>query len=113
MTHGADVGTGKRRTRAGAILAGGVILVIAGVVVGTILGFAAGAAIGAAVTETGSGCQFEECVDPGILPGAVIGLAIGALIGGLATGAVWFRQVRKPRTGPAASHVADEDQPHS
>jgi hypothetical protein len=99
--QGSDDGSAKRRTWMGAILAGGIVLVIVGIVVGAILGFATGAAIGAAVTETGSECQFEECVDPGILPGATIGLVIGALIGGFATGALWFLGIRRRSAEPA------------
>ena len=64
-------------------------------VVGGILGFASGAAIGAAFTDTASDCEFEECVDAGILPGAAIGLIVGALVGGIGMAIVWLRRIRK------------------
>ena len=60
-----------------------------------ILGFASGAAIGAAFTDTASDCEFEECVDAGILPGAAIGFIVGALVGGIGMAIVWLRRIRK------------------
>ncbi len=91
MSEQVDAGRGKRW---GTLVIGG-LLILACLVVGGILGFASGAAIGAAFTDTASDCEFEECVDAGILPGATIGLIVGALAGGIGMAIVWLRRIRK------------------
>ena len=117
MSEQVDAGHGKRL---GTLVIGG-LLILACLVVGGILGFASGAAIGAAFTDTASDCEFEECVDAGILPGAAIGLIVGALAGGSGwrscgsagsgSSRVRMRSTRSPPTSRCANPRASRASP--
>jgi Na+/glutamate symporter len=91
MSQQVDASTSKKWRN---LVIGGLLILVC-LVIGGILGFASGAAIGAAFTDTASDCEFEECVDAGILPGAAIGLIVGALAGGIGMAMVWLRRTRK------------------